>query len=99
MEHLTPAHFGLEPYDFRTLTPEEEFWRDHQRWLQDCGYMLRRRYMPDWQPSWPEGVRGSKYEDAQPLNVRPLPRSRLCCCTLRGLHLVCNSHMRRNPYV
>jgi hypothetical protein len=61
--------------------------------------MLRRRYMPDWQPSWLEGVRGSEYEDAQLLNMRPLPRSRLCCCTLRGLHLACNSHMRRNPYV
>jgi len=29
--------------------------------------MLRPRYMPDWQPSWPENVSGIEYEDAQPL--------------------------------
>jgi hypothetical protein len=80
MVHLTPAHFGLEPIDLRKLTPEEEFWRDHQRWLQDCGYMLRPRYMPDWQPSWPANVHGMGYEDAQPLIVRPLLQ--LCRCFL-----------------
>ena len=30
----------------------EFFWRDHQKWLEKCGYMLRPRYKPDWQPSW-----------------------------------------------
>ncbi|CCM03897.1 uncharacterized protein FIBRA_06048 [Fibroporia radiculosa] len=36
------------------LQPEEYFWRDHQRWLQEQGYMLRSRYSPDWVPSWKE---------------------------------------------
>ena len=34
------------------LMPDEFFWRDHQPWLQERGYMLRPRYMPDWKPSW-----------------------------------------------
>ena len=34
------------------LLPGEEFWRDHQVWLQEQGYMLRPRYHPDWEPSW-----------------------------------------------
>ncbi|KAJ3478318.1 hypothetical protein NLI96_g9839 [Meripilus lineatus] len=32
------------------LQPEEIFWRDHQVWLQEQGYMLRSRYHPDWVP-------------------------------------------------
>jgi hypothetical protein len=34
------------------LTDGEIFWRDHQKWLQDSGYKLRPRYMPDWTPPW-----------------------------------------------
>ncbi|KAJ7159109.1 hypothetical protein C8R43DRAFT_1086966 [Mycena crocata] len=34
------------------LNTREIFWRDHQPWLQGCGYMLRRRYRSDWIPSW-----------------------------------------------
>ena len=75
MEQLTLAHFGLEPFNPRILRPEEVFWREHQKWLQDCGYMLRPRYMPDWKPSWPDNAHVMEYEDAQPLIVRP---SRLC---------------------
>ncbi|KAH9920132.1 uncharacterized protein B0H18DRAFT_1025250 [Fomitopsis serialis] len=34
------------------LAKHEYFWRDRQPWLQERGYMLRPRYMPDWKPSW-----------------------------------------------
>ncbi|TFK92728.1 hypothetical protein K466DRAFT_480092 [Polyporus arcularius HHB13444] len=34
------------------LLEYEYFWRDHQRWLADAGYMLRPRFREDWQPSW-----------------------------------------------
>ncbi|RDX54887.1 hypothetical protein OH76DRAFT_1478401 [Lentinus brumalis] len=34
------------------LVEEEFFWREHQQWLADHGYMLRPRYRQDWQPSW-----------------------------------------------
>jgi hypothetical protein len=27
----------------------EVYWRDHQPWLEDCGYMLRARYRPGWE--------------------------------------------------
>ncbi|KAJ7138498.1 hypothetical protein C8R43DRAFT_1019321 [Mycena crocata] len=44
------------PFDSNTfpgaLNIREIFWRDHQPWLQECGYMLRSRYKPDWIPSW-----------------------------------------------
>ncbi|KAK7043170.1 hypothetical protein VNI00_008524 [Paramarasmius palmivorus] len=34
------------------LAPSELFWRDHQKWLEERGYMLRPRYHPGWTPSW-----------------------------------------------
>ncbi|KAI1795567.1 kinase-like domain-containing protein, partial [Ganoderma leucocontextum] len=34
------------------LFKDEYFWRDHQPWLADSGYMLRPRYRLDWDPSW-----------------------------------------------
>ncbi len=34
------------------LFEHEFFWRDHQRWLADAGYILRPRFREDWQPSW-----------------------------------------------
>ena len=58
--------------DRSLLRPAEEFWRDHQKWLQDCGYMLRPRYLPGWQPSWigKSGKLILEYEDAQMIGVR-----------------------------
>jgi len=59
--------------DRSVLRDSEVFWRDHQKWLQDCGYMLRPRYMPDWKASWlnengqmvKKGKMVIEYEDAQ----------------------------------
>ncbi len=34
------------------LYEDEYFWRDHQAWLAESGYMLRPRYRMDWEPSW-----------------------------------------------
>ncbi|KAJ7165546.1 kinase-like domain-containing protein [Mycena crocata] len=34
------------------LLEDEDFWRDHQPWLETCGYKLRPRYAPDWVASW-----------------------------------------------
>ncbi|KAJ7434800.1 kinase-like domain-containing protein [Mycena galericulata] len=39
-------------YSLGRLGEGEIFWRDHQRWLHECGYMLRSRYRPGWIPSW-----------------------------------------------
>ena len=50
--------------DHRTLLLHEVFWRDHQVWLAERGYMLRPRYKPGWKPSWEgEGMAWMKYED------------------------------------
>ncbi|KAH9914996.1 hypothetical protein B0H21DRAFT_828220 [Amylocystis lapponica] len=48
------------------LAAREYFWRDHQPWLEACGYMLRPRYNPSWTPSW-KGTKKSYYqcEDGQ----------------------------------
>jgi hypothetical protein len=45
---------SFEKFDWpgSKLTEPEVFWRDHQRWLEERGYMLRPRYRPDWKPSW-----------------------------------------------
>ncbi|KAJ3481948.1 hypothetical protein NLI96_g7320 [Meripilus lineatus] len=51
------------PYDPNTLLEQEEFWRDHQVWLAEKGYMLRPRFRPDWKPSWQPGDLPSRYED------------------------------------
>ncbi|KAJ7147612.1 hypothetical protein C8R43DRAFT_889589 [Mycena crocata] len=38
----------------------EIYWRDHQQWLETCGYMLRPRFRPGWRPSWiAQGCSGS----------------------------------------
>ena len=60
------AQFSLSDskYDLSKLRSEEIFWRDHQTWFQDCGYMLRPRYMPDWKPSWSDNTRSIEHEDA-----------------------------------
>ncbi|KNZ81213.1 hypothetical protein J132_02163 [Termitomyces sp. J132] len=34
------------------LLEVEIFWRDHYLYLKEHGYTLRRRYEPDWTPSW-----------------------------------------------
>ncbi|KAH8107735.1 kinase-like domain-containing protein [Cristinia sonorae] len=52
--------------DPRDLHPGEIFWRDHQQWLQERGYMLRPRYMPNWVPPWKGTNRaGVEFEDGQ----------------------------------
>ena len=39
------------------LFEDEYFWRDHQPWLAESGYMLRSRYRKDWEPSWLQSKR------------------------------------------
>lgn len=34
------------------LHPAELEWRDRQPALNSRGYLLRKRYSPDWKPSW-----------------------------------------------
>ncbi|KAG5349874.1 hypothetical protein E4T56_gene8386 [Termitomyces sp. T112] len=60
---------GLQEYDPTKLSSGEIFWRDHYNFLKDRGYTLRKRYDPDWIPSW---INTSKQrldcEDALPIN-------------------------------
>ena len=66
------------------LDENEIWWRDHQVWLQERGYMLRPRYRPDWVPSWSTGNRMYfQYEDGQRLGVSILSIARTSPLTLR----------------
>ncbi|KAH9479885.1 hypothetical protein JR316_0008518 [Psilocybe cubensis] len=50
------------------LTSAEIFWRGIQPWLVDQGYELRKRYRPDWVPSWLKyDSSPDRYEDGQVL--------------------------------
>ncbi|KAI0633259.1 kinase-like domain-containing protein [Trametes polyzona] len=40
------------------LEEDEVLWRDHQKWFEEHGYMLRPRYRPGWVASW----LGTKHE-------------------------------------
>ena len=52
------------------LTPEEVYWRDHQVWLEQSGYMLRPRYHPTWVSSAPGGKDVAfLYEDSVRIRV------------------------------
>lgn len=60
------------------LNRMEAFWAKHQKWFEDCGYMLRPRYMPGWTPSWLATDKHGKVvekdswlscEDGRPLKV------------------------------
>ncbi|PIL35983.1 hypothetical protein GSI_01643 [Ganoderma sinense ZZ0214-1] len=54
--------------DLSQLSEPEAWWRDHQQWLEERGYMLRPRYRPGWQPSWIVDPRKPRYdcEDMDP---------------------------------
>ncbi|KAI1795564.1 hypothetical protein LXA43DRAFT_991115 [Ganoderma leucocontextum] len=47
--HQHPLSYMVMPGG---LFEDEYFWRDHQTWLEESGYMLRPRYRVDWEPSW-----------------------------------------------
>ncbi|TFK64546.1 hypothetical protein BDN72DRAFT_963120 [Pluteus cervinus] len=69
--HLDPLYekmveaFGEPPFSLRPedLRPSEIWWRDHQPWLETCGYALRERFKPGWIPSWTQGVPITQAED------------------------------------
>lgn len=42
---------SFRPSYYTALMDFEIFWRDHQMWLEEKGYMLRPRYRPEWAPS------------------------------------------------
>lgn len=74
-----PSSSSLEPStlvrlpsaELDKLSEAECWWRDHQVWLAEQGYMLRPRYRPDWKPSWniqPKLLR-SMHEDYHALEV------------------------------
>lgn len=52
----------------------ELWWRDHQEWLAEKGYLLRPRYKPGWNPSWAGRLKKYQYpedfEDSHKPNVR-----------------------------
>ena len=83
--------------DHRSLLAHELFWRDHQVWLAEKGYMLRPRYRPGWQPSWEEGDRDAwmRQEDGP---AAPVCRSNVNI-TDSTSQTIARLYSRRNPSV
>ena len=73
--NATLADFPDESGNMREgkLHSNEHFWRDHQPWLQESGYLLRPRYHPDWVASWIRDKNKDplRCEDAIENTVRP----------------------------
>ena len=42
----------LSGRDPEKLAQLEIWWAERQKTLEQAGYMLRPRYLPDWRPSW-----------------------------------------------
>lgn len=70
-EEALPIPPRLRRRDSELPSPEV-WWRDHQEWLVERGYMLRPRYRPGWIPSWKAhpGEFPFDFEDWQPALVR-----------------------------
>ena len=82
------------------LFEEDFFWREHQRWLADAGYMLRPRYREDWQPSWLKSGKATyQCEDGKSILVSddplmlPRPTDRIPISA--WIHIGCHSDIRR----
>ncbi|KAL1945766.1 hypothetical protein VTO73DRAFT_1768 [Trametes versicolor] len=52
MSEVTVPPTRLLPLGPEKLLEAECWWRDHQEWLAERGYLLRHQYRPDWKPSW-----------------------------------------------
>lgn len=66
---VDPPDFELERFASRELLHSEIFWRDHQKWLKEKGYLLRLRYYPDWVGSWGPNDTYFYFEDGQLIPV------------------------------
>ncbi|KAJ2978676.1 hypothetical protein NUW54_g11251 [Trametes sanguinea] len=51
-EELIPRYAKLTEDGIYDLAPEEVFWQERYRYLEEHGYLLRPRYKPGWKPSW-----------------------------------------------
>ncbi|KAI9461959.1 hypothetical protein BJY52DRAFT_168374 [Lactarius psammicola] len=57
---------GLGTRHIGTLVKSELWWRDHYYDIKECGYKLRSRYHPRWEPSWFKSKKGFfSVEDGQ----------------------------------
>jgi hypothetical protein len=75
--------------DAGMIYPSELWWKDNYDMIKRCGYELRPRYSPDWEPSWiTTGKDFFTVEDGQPCLVSPtlLVPAALTDYTSYGLH-------------
>ena len=80
LEHYPDESGNMEQGKLYTI---ELFWRDHQPWLEESGFLLRSRYHPDWVASW------IKDSNKNPLRCEDAIGNKVRCCT------VC----RRNSFI
>ena len=51
-------HAGYPRRTIGLLFRNEEWWRNQYHGIYNCGYALRHRYHPMWEPSWIETGKG-----------------------------------------
>jgi hypothetical protein len=78
------------------LSANETWWCQQYLWLKSQGYLLRRRYAPDWVPSW-EGTQRNPFdcEDGHCVHVRDVEAFHPLSADRR---IVWPNH-GRNPYI
>lgn len=73
--HLpTPSPGESECDTLEYLNITERWWRAHQPWLEQCGYLLREKYRHDWIPSWKKGGFFSKLHTPEDMIELPVRR-------------------------
>ncbi|KAJ7141188.1 kinase-like domain-containing protein [Mycena epipterygia] len=81
------------------LLPVECFWRDHQVWLEGCGYMLRDRYKPGWIPSWRKGEEVDDTDWMNAFDGRPSARPVLDAVRIRDNTDVALKLLKKSTHV
>ncbi|KAJ7498316.1 hypothetical protein B0H11DRAFT_818885 [Mycena galericulata] len=69
------------------LNSIELWWRDHQEWIESCGYLLRPRFRPGWEGPTNEETVGSTVSTHSVL-------ASAHCPDLAELDHGCNSQIR-----
>ena len=70
---------------------------EHQKWLEEKGYMLRPRYRPGWVPSWENGKddeKQDKRDEAEDRSVFNQVRFYLMCGSSLTMCTDCRYHGR-----
>ncbi|EIN05743.1 hypothetical protein PUNSTDRAFT_137237 [Punctularia strigosozonata HHB-11173 SS5] len=58
-----PEYVPLQTGGPKTLLNSERYWVDRHAWFSQAGYTFRRRYQPNWVPSWAYSTHWRYFDD------------------------------------